>query len=66
MEISGISMTSPLSAITMADQGSLKEAVGLKLLSNQMDMADSTGTQMVKMMEQSINPHLGQNIDISI
>lgn len=63
MEISGISLTSPLTAITDAKQGSLKEAVGLKMLSNQIDMVDAQGAGMVKMMEQSVNPYVGTNFD---
>lgn len=63
MQISGISMTSPLSTITSADQGSVKELVGIKMLSKQMDMVDATGESMVKMMEQSVNPNVGANFD---
>ncbi|MBQ5474087.1 MAG: YjfB family protein [Lachnospiraceae bacterium] len=64
--ISSISMASTIDAINSADLGSLKEAVGLKVLSGQLDMADAEGAGMVKMMEQSVTPYLGQNIDITV
>lgn len=63
MEISGISLSTPLMAISDAKQGSLKEAVGMAMLSKQIDMADAQGAGMVKMMEQSVNPYVGTNFD---
>lgn len=63
MEISGISLSTPLMAISDAGQGSLQEAVGIRMLSKQIDMADVTGAGMVKMMEQSVNPYVGSNFD---
>ncbi len=36
------------------------------MLSKQLDSFEEMGASMVKLMEQSVNPHVGGNIDISI
>ena len=64
MDISG--MTPALSALQSYDAGSsvsqtsLSYAVSTELLSQQM------GTAMVQMMERSVTPGLGGNIDVYI
>ncbi|MFP3154261.1 YjfB family protein [Lachnospiraceae bacterium ZAX-1] len=40
--------------------------VGIAVLSKQLDIADELGASMIKALEQSVNPNLGSNIDISI
>lgn len=40
--------------------------VGVIMLSKQLDLAETQGDNMVKALEQSVTPHLGQNIDISV
>ena len=49
----------------------LQNNVGVAMLSKQMDTAEELGQGMVNMidsavMERSVNPHIGQNIDLSI
>lgn len=44
----------------------LQNDVGVLMLGKQLDTVEVMGDSMIKMMEQSINPHLGANIDISI
>ena len=39
---------------------------GVLMLSKNLDLIETMGDGMVKMMEQSVTPHLGANIDISI
>lgn len=39
---------------------------GVLMLSKNLDLIETMGDGMVKMMEQSVAPHLGANIDISI
>lgn len=39
---------------------------GVLMLSKNLDLIETMGDGMVKMMEQSVTPHLGGNIDISI
>lgn len=40
--------------------------VGIAVLGKQLDMVEVMGDSMLKMMEQSVTPHLGGSIDISI
>lgn len=39
---------------------------GAIMLSKQLDTMENMGDSMIKLMEQSVTPHLGGNIDISI
>ena len=39
--------------------------VGTIMLSKQLDTMENMGDSMIKLMEQSVNPHVGGNIDIS-
>ena len=45
-------------------QGSLAYAVGTAILSNQLEMNEALNASMIQMMEQSVTPHLGGNIDV--
>ena len=40
--------------------------LGTKLLGMALDSNEQIGDTMVKMMESSVNPSLGQNIDVSL
>lgn len=44
----------------------LNDDIGVLMLSKQLDMAETMGESMVKILEQSATPHLGGNIDISL
>ena len=44
----------------------LQNDVGVLMLGKQLDTVEVMGDSMIKMMEQSVNPHLCANIDISI
>ncbi len=44
----------------------VQNQIGTALLSQSLDVMEDIGGGMVKMMEASVTPHLGQNIDISI
>lgn len=39
---------------------------GVLMLGKQLDQAEVMGESMVKLMESSVTPHLGGNIDISV
>lgn len=41
-------------------------AVSASVLSMNLDTVEEAGAAMIKMMEQSVNPELGQNIDIKL
>ena len=56
-----------IAAISMAmSQQNLMTNVNVAILSKGLDTVEDLGTDIVKMMEQSVQPNLGQNIDISI
>ena len=46
--------------------GSLSQAVSVKMLDNTMEMNEAMNAQLISMMEQSVNPNVGANIDIRI
>ena len=47
-------------------QTSLMNNVNIALLSKSLDANKEMGDNMVKMMEQSVTPNLGQSLDISV
>lgn len=40
--------------------------VGTAVLSKNLDMLEQAGESLITMMEQSVSPHLGQNIDLKV
>ena len=63
----GINLNSALAGVkTNSNPTSLTGAVSLKMLDKTMEMADTMNQSMVKMMENSVTPHLGGNIDLSL
>jgi hypothetical protein len=40
--------------------------IGMAVLSKSLEGAAKSGQNMIKMMEQSVNPNLGKNIDMKI
>lgn len=41
-------------------------SVGVAVLSQNLDVLEQTGSDLTKLMEASVTPHLGQNIDITV
>lgn len=58
MDIPALSMD--MSQINLSSQ------VGVAMLSKSLDTLEIMGEGMTKMMEASVTPHLGQNIDLSV
>ncbi|MBQ2800182.1 MAG: YjfB family protein [Lachnospiraceae bacterium] len=58
MDISEISVS--------MNQTSLMTAVSTAVLGMSLDMVETSGENMVKMMELSVNPNIGSNIDVSV
>lgn len=50
----------------MNSQLQISQGVSTQVLKKTMDLQEAQGIQLVQMMEQSVNPGLGQNIDIRI
>lgn len=56
-----------ITQLSMANaQASTMSSVGVAVLGMSMDTQEMVGDEIVKMMEQSVTPHLGQNIDVSV
>jgi len=51
---------------TAMNQSSLMQAVNISVMKMANDQALSQGQQLVQMMERSVTPHLGGNIDIRL
>ena len=51
---------------TSLSMANVQNAFGVLMLSKQLDTVEDMGDSMIKLMEQSVNPHLGGNIDISV
>lgn len=58
MDISEISIS--------LNQTSLMTAVSTAVLGMSLDAVETSGENMVKMMELSVNPNIGSNIDVSV
>ena len=58
-------MDIPALSIAMS-QMNITNQYNVAMLSKTLDTMEQSGDMMIKLMEQSVNPHLGQNIDISV
>ena len=67
MEIAAVS--SALSAVGsygISSMGSVPQAVSVEMLDTAMETSEAMNASMIKMMEQSVMPNLGGNIDIRV
>ena len=64
MDISSIS--SALLSVNSSDPGSLANDGSIKMLENAISSNESLGVVLAKMMENSVYPNLGSNIDVSV
>lgn len=67
MDIAGVS--SALSAVgsyAPSQMGSVVQAVSVEMLDQAMSMNEAMNAQLISLMEQSVNPHLGGSIDLRI
>ncbi len=56
-----------IAALSMGmSQQNIMSQIGVAVLDKSLATVSSATDSMVKMMEQSVNPSLGQNIDISM
>ncbi|MDU1323263.1 MAG: YjfB family protein [Clostridium botulinum] len=56
MDIGGLSMS--------LNQGKLSQAVSLSLMKITMNTAKENAVQMTEMIKESVNPNIGQNVDL--
>lgn len=70
MDFSSIDMAlstiSAYDASSSVSSASLAYAVGTEILSQSIDMTQVMGASMIQMMEHSVTPELGGNIDVYI
>ncbi|GAA4072085.1 YjfB family protein [Amphibacillus indicireducens] len=48
----------------MMSQSQLKQQASISVMKHTMDHAEMQSEQMIQMLEQSVQPHLGGNIDV--
>ncbi len=58
MDIAGLS--------TAFSQINTSSDIGVVMLSKALDTQEKLGDDMIKMMEQSVNPNLGANVDVRV
>ena len=58
-------MDIPALSIAMS-QIEVQNQYNVAMLSKTLDTMEQSGAMMIRLMEQSVNPHLGQTIDISV
>ena len=51
---------------TGMSMANISTEIGTAVLAQNLDMIETLGEGMTKMMELSVNPHIGGNIDISV
>ena len=61
-----LSTISAYDASSSVSSASLAYAVGTEILSQSIDMTQAMGASMIQMMERSVTPELGGNIDVYI
>lgn len=61
MEITGVGLST-----TVLSNANTNSAVGIALLDKAIEADQMNGDAMAKMLERSVNPMLGQNIDIRL
>lgn len=64
MDIAALNNTA-LSALSSASTPT-SEAIGVAMLSNQLDVSQSMSDSLIRAMELSVNPAVGGNFDVSV
>ncbi|MFK7697642.1 YjfB family protein [Paenibacillus sp. HJGM_3] len=54
------------SVYSQFEQSVLPVQVGVQVLDKAKTLAETQGAQLVQMLQQSVQPHLGKNLDISV
>lgn len=59
-------MVNVVGMTNMLDQTGLMQQVSIQMLDKALDVNQNANNELVKMMEQSVQPNLGQHIDVSL
>ena len=57
---------SALPHISIDSEPTLENQIGIELLKNNLEMIEQSGEGIRKMMEASVTPELGQNVDVYV
>ncbi|MCC3375974.1 YjfB family protein [Cohnella sp. REN36] len=57
---------SAVNGVTAIATASLKQEVGYAVLAKAKDQTEQQGQELIRMMQMSVQPHLGANLDISV
>jgi hypothetical protein len=55
-----------VNGLISAPSGSLQQQVGIAVLAKSLDFTEQQGAQIAQMLQQSVQPHLGGNLDIKV
>lgn len=66
MQIGGIAPALTTASARSVEAGSLANQVGIAMLDNSLESAKTASDGMIKMMEMSVNPNLGGNLDLRV
>ena len=61
MEIQGLGLST-----TVLSNANTQSAVGMAMLNKALDADQSNGAALASMLERSVNPMVGQNIDVRL
>lgn len=61
MDIQGLGFSS-----TVLSNANMQSSVGMALLNKALDADEMSGEALISMLERSVNPMVGQNIDIRL
>ena len=64
MDVTGVGAA--INAAYYTSVNSLNTQIGIAMLGKSLDTVDALGSDMIKMMENSVTPYLGGNIDLSV
>ena len=60
MDIQGVGLSA-----TVLSNANTNSQIGMKLLDNALDMDQANGAALTQMLERSVNPLVGQNIELT-
>ena len=56
-----------IAALSMAmSQVNVRQEASVSVMKKSMDQAETNGQEVIKMLEQSVQPHVGGSIDLNI
>lgn len=66
MDVSSVAMPDIASLSMVMAQERIQQDIGTAVLAKSLDVFEGAGEDMTKMMELSVNPAVGSNVDVSV